>query len=154
MRKIMVAAVIVCIFLTGCKSVTPASGTEEENREQSDETGSLESLKQLGSLEELEIRELEDNWPESLCYNADGVSGYPIYTEIEIHTPIMLSVSGETLDGSLRLKIVNADTHEVCFDEKDPDGEYAAEIDKAGTWQVLFYAKEHVGSVTIVPEED
>ncbi len=148
MRKIMIAAVIVCIFLTGCKSVTPALGQEAESGE------GLESLKQLGSMEGLEIKELEDNWPESLCYNADGVSGYPLYTEIEIDTPMTLSVSCETWSGSLKLKIVNADTHEVCFNETDPEGEYTAEIDKEGTWQVLFYAREHVGNVIIVPEGD
>lgn len=167
MRKIMIASVIVCIFLTGCKSVTPAlytgvekaiasseqseSGEEAENREQTDETGGLESLKQLGSMEELGIRELEENWPESICYNADGVYGYPLYTEIEIDTPMTLSVSCETLDGSLHLKIVNTDTNEACFDETNPDGEYTVNIDKAGTYQILFYAKEHVGSVEIVP---
>ena len=174
MRKIMIAAVIVCIFLTGCKSVTPALGTgvektaessgqsesgeEAETLEQPDETEGLESLKQLESLkplesmEELGIKELENNWPESLCYNADGVSGNPIYTEIEIDTPMTLSVYCETLNGSLRLKIVNKDTGWGCFEEKDPDGEYTVEIDKAGAYQILFYAKEHVGSVQIVPE--
>lgn len=167
MRKIMIASVIVCIFLTGCKSVTPAlytgvekafesreqseSGEEAENLEQPDETGGLESLKPLGSMEELGIRELEENWPESICYNADGVYGYPLYTEIDIDTPMTLSVSCETLDGSLHLKIRNADTKEIYFDEKNPDGEYTVNIDKAGTYQILFYAKEHVGSVEIVP---
>lgn len=167
MKKIMIASVIICIFLMGCKSVTPALGTgiekalesseqseseeDAENREQTDEMGGLESLKQLGSTEELGIRELAENWPESICYNADGVYGYPLYTEIEIDTPMTLSISCETLAGSLHLKIVNADTKEVCFDEKNPDGEYTVNIDKAGTYQILFYAKEHVGSVEIVP---
>ncbi len=167
MKKIMISAVIICIFLTGCKSVTSAVDTgaekavenskrseseeEAEDREQPDEAGGLENLKQLGSMEEVGIKELEENWPESICYNADGVYGYPLYTEIAVDTPMTLSVSCETLNGSLHLKIVNADTKEIDFSEKNPDGEYTVNIDKAGTYQILFYAKEHVGSVEIVP---
>lgn len=132
MKKIMISAVIICIFLTGCKSVTSAVDTGAEK-------------------EEVGIKELEENWPESICYNADGVYGYPLYTEIAVDTPMTLSVSCETLNGSLHLKIVNADTKEIDFSEKNPDGEYTVNIDKAGTYQILFYAKEHVGSVEIVP---
>lgn len=132
MKKIMISAVIICIFLTGCKSVTSAVDTGAEK-------------------EEVGIKELEENWPESICYNADGVYGYPLYTEIAVDTPMTLSVSCETLNGSLHLKIVNADTKEIDFSEKNPDGEYTVNIDKAGTYQILFYAKEHVGSVQIVP---
>lgn len=65
MKKIMISAVIICIFLTGCKSVTSAVDTgaekavenskrseseEAEDREQPDETGGLESLKQLDNM--------------------------------------------------------------------------------------------------------
>lgn len=132
MKKIMISAVIICIFLTGCKSVTSAVDTGAEKAE-------------------VGIKELEENWPESICYNADGVYGYPLYTEIAVDTPMTLSVSCETLNGSLHLKIVNADTKEIDFSEKNPDGEYTVNIDKAGTYQILFYAKEHVGSVEIVP---
>lgn len=132
MKKIMISAVIICIFLTGCKSVTSAVDTGAEKAE-------------------VGIKELEENWPESICYNADGVYGYPLYTEIAVDTPMTLSVSCETLNGSLHLKMVNADTKEIDFSEKNPDGEYTVNIDKAGTYQILFYAKEHVGSVEIVP---
>lgn len=132
MKKIMISAVIICIFLTDCKSVISAVDTGAEK-------------------EEVGIKELEENWPESICYNADGVYGYPLYTEIAVDTPMTLSVSCETLNGSLHLKIVNADTKEIDFSEKNPDGEYTVNIDKAGTYQILFYAKEHVGSVQIVP---
>lgn len=132
MKKIMISAVIICIFLTGCKSVTSAVDTGAEKAE-------------------VGIKELEENWPESICYNADGVYGYPLYTEIAVDTPMTLSVSCETLNGSLHLKMVNADTKEIDFSEKNPDGEYTVNIDKAGTYRILFYAKEHVGSVEIVP---
>lgn len=142
------------------------STTESENREQSvdreeteavEKTESMEQLErveQLEDIESLKIKELADNWPESICYHADGLYADPLSTEIEIDTPMTLSVSGVTLDGSLRLEIVNDDTDEVCFEEKNPDGEYTVTIEKVGTYQVLFYAKEHVGRVDIVPEKN
>lgn len=159
----------VCEFIISMKAgegVALESTPEEENQEQSvdreeteddeesESAEQLERVERLEGIESLKIKELADNWPESICYHADGLYADPLSTEIEIDTPMTLSVSGVTLDGSLRLEIVNDDTDEVCFDEKNPDGEYTVTVEKAGMYRVLFYAKEHVGRVDIVPEKN
>ena len=71
----------------------------------------------------------------------------------EVDEPMTLSISCVTTAGKLRLKIVSNDNFgkTVYFDERDPKGTYTVDIDRTGTYQVLIYAKYHVGSVEIIP---
>ena len=123
------------------------------------ELGSIEDIaavevtKNLATTEQLGIKELTNNWPENVYYDANGVYADPLSTTIEITEPVTLTISGVTMDGSLRLKILNQDTYEVFLDEKNPEGEYTVSLNQSGMYTILFYAKEHVGSVDIVPEE-
>lgn len=127
---------------------------ETDNTEQPEDMADSGSdgLGRLDGLKNMDIRELANNWPESITYDADGVWASPLFTTMEMKQPVTLSITCVTLDGRLQLKIVNQDTEEVCFNEKNPDGTYEVKLDQAGTYQVLFYAREHVGSVEIVPE--
>lgn len=158
MKKWMMATVVSCMVLTGCGMGTSVSEAGMET-ESSMELGSIEDIaaieltKNIEMTEQLGIKELTNNWPENVYYNANGVCADPLSTTIEIIEPVTLTISGVTMDGSLRLKIMNQDTYEVCLNEKNPDGEYAVSLDQPGIYTILFYAKEHVGSVDIVPEE-
>lgn len=102
------------------------------------------------------LDEIEDNWPEYIRYDGEGVYANPMSVEFEVETPMTLSVSCKMRRGKLRLKIVNNDIleEETYFDEMNPDGEYTVEIEKRGTYKMLFYAKEHVGSVEMIPKHD
>ena len=143
MKKMLIVLMMTCIFLAGC-------GITVSKTDESAESGPIE--KSENAIEPLTIKELTDNWPESICSQADGVWANPLCTEMVIDEPMTLSILAETMEGSLRMKIVNTDTLEVCFDEKNPDGAYSVSIDKMGIYQIRFYAKEHVGSVEIAPE--
>ncbi len=139
MKKMMMVSVIVSMLLSGCGSGSDVSGKETE-------------VEASGGIREIEIKEVENTWPEQISYQADGVYGNPISTGMETEQPVTLSLACETLGGELTLKITDQDGKEI-FSEKNPDGAYRVEIEKAGTYQVLFYAREHVGSVEITPED-
>lgn len=123
-------------------------------------TKNLESMAE--ELEEIEkedltgfgIDEIEDNWPESIRYRGDGVYAAPLTVTIEIDKPVTLSLSCITVDGDLRLKVVDYQDETVYFDETNPEGTYTVAIQHAGIYQMLFYAKYHVGSVVVTPEEE
>lgn len=109
-----------------------------------------------GSIEDIGLDEIEDNWPESIRYNGNGVYADPMSVNFEIDEPMALSVSCLTTGGKLRLKIVdNSNFGEtVYFDENDPKGTYTVDIDKKGIYKVLIYAKYHNGSVEITPVKE
>lgn len=161
MKKLMMATAAACMVLTGCGTGTPVSEAGMGNgKESSMELGSMEDIaaieltKNIETTEQLGIKELTNNWPENVYYNANGVYADPLSTTIEITEPVTLTLSAVAMDGSLQLKIINQDTYEVCMDEKDPDGEYTVSLDQPGDYTILFYAKEHVGSIDIVPAEN
>lgn len=99
---------------------------------------------------------IEDNWPESIHYNGDGVYADPMSVNFEVDEPMALSVSCLTTGGKLRLKIVdNSNFGEIVyFDKTNPKGTYTVNIDKKGTYKVLIYAKYHKGSVEITPVKE
>lgn len=110
-------------------------------------------------LEDTGLDEIENNWPESIRYYSNGSSANPMSTGFEIDAPMTVSISCATRGGKLRLKIVRHGLlgeigETVYLDETNPDGEYTVELDKKGQYKVLFYAKEHVGSVEIIPENE
>lgn len=107
----------------------------------------------LEGIEDFELDEIEDNWPENIRYSGDGVYADPMSVSFEVDEPITLSVSCVTTGGELRLKIVTDNNfgETVYFDESDPKGIYTIDIDKKGTYQLLIYAKYHKGSVEITP---
>ena len=101
------------------------------------------------------LDQIEDNWPESIRYDGDGVYADPMSVQFQVDAPMTLSLSCVTRRGELRLKIVNNDTlKETYFDEMNPNGQYTVDIDKKGTYTMLFYAKWHVGSVEMSPGND
>ena len=108
--------------------------------------------------EDLEVGGLdviEDNWPDSIRYDGNGVYADPMSVLFQVDAPMTLSLSCVTRRGELRLKIVNNDTlEETYFDEMNPNGQYTVDIDKKGTYKMLFYAKWHVGSVEMTPKDD
>ena len=117
------------------------------------------SIMERERIEDIGLDEIENNWPESICYYSNGSSANPMSTGFEVDAPMTVSVSCVTRDGKLRLKIVRHGVlgeigETVYLDETNPDGEYVVELDKKGQYKVLFYAKEHVGSVAIIPEDD
>lgn len=98
---------------------------------------------------------VENTWPEKISYQAQyGVWANPMSTKFEVEAPVTVMVSCKTLEGKVRLQIVKNDwlNKQVYFDEKDPDGSYTVKLDQAGEYKILIYAKEHVGSVEIMPE--
>ena len=104
---------------------------------------------------------IENNWSESksIRYCGNGVYANPMSTRFQIDAPVTLSVSCATAGGKLRLKIVRMGIlgdvgQTIYFDEANPDGAYTVELDQKGTYKVLFYAKEHVGSVEIIAVDD
>lgn len=110
-------------------------------------------------LEDAGLDEIENNWPEGIRYYSNGSSADPMSTGFEVDAPMAVSVSCATRGGKLRLKIVRHGVlgeigETVYLDETNPDGEYTVELDKKGQYKVLFYAKEHVGSVEIIPENE
>lgn len=165
MKKVVMTSVMVSMLLSGC-GVTFGYSREEtedievaEKPEMSEIPENPEILEipeiteKSGEIREMEIKEVENTWPEKISYQADGVYGDPISTVMEIEHPVTLSIVCETLDGELKLKIADQDGKEV-FSMDNPDGAYTVEIEKAGIYQVLFYAKEHVGNVEITPVEE
>lgn len=124
---------------------------EEPDRLWMGETDSMEA-----DLESIDIKEIEDNWPESIRYHADGLCADPMTVTFQVDKPMTLSISCKTRDGRLRFKLAGPKgiREKVCFDETDPDGVYTVELDSPGEYQMLFYAEYHVGSVEIVPLED
>lgn len=136
--------------IEGAERIEPAAD-QTETREANE---SMEA-----NLEDIGLDEIENNWPESIRYYSNGSSANPMSTGFEVDAPMTVSVSCATRDGKLRLKIVRHGVlgeigETVYLDETNPDGEYAVELDKKGQYKVLFYAKEHVGSVAIIPEDD
>lgn len=111
---------------------------------------------EVEDLESIGIEEIEDNWPRSIRYRADGIYADPMSVVFQIDNPMMASLTCKTRDGKLRLKLIGPGDSEakVCFDETDPDGTYTVSLDRPGEYQLLFYAKYHVGSVEIVPIEE
>ncbi len=104
---------------------------------------------------------IENNWSESksIRYCGNGVYANPMSTRFQIDAPVTLSVSCATAGGKLRLKIVRMGIlgdvgQSIYFDETNPDGAYTVELDQKGTYKVLFYAKEHVGSVEMIADDD
>lgn len=104
---------------------------------------------------------IENNWSESesISYHGNGVYADPMSTKFQVDAPVILSVSCATAEGKLRLKIVRMEIlgdvgETVYFDETNPDGAYTVELDQKGTYKVLFYAKEHVGSVEMTAADD
>lgn len=98
---------------------------------------------------------VENIWPEKISYQAQyGVWANPMSTKFEVETPVTVTISCKTLAGKLRLQIVKNDwmNKPVYFDEKNPDGSYTVKLDQTGEYKILIYAKEHVGSVEIMPE--
>lgn len=131
------------------------SGSMEET-EGMEETESMEDVEDIGDtgdIEEIAIEAVEDNWPESILYNSDGIYADPLSVTFEINQPTTLSLDCKTRDGKLRMEIAGAEgsDKETYFDETDPEGIYTVAIDKAGKYQILFYARYHVGSVEITP---
>ncbi len=146
----------VCEFnlkLEAGDGVTFASGMEEL---ESIEGISSEEIKEPDAVEDIGLEEIEDNWPESIRYSSDGVYANPMSVSFEVDEPMTLSVSCATRDGELRVKIVDDDSFKetVYFDETDPDGTYTVDLDKKGTYQLLIYAKYHVGRVEITPVKE
>lgn len=110
-------------------------------------------------LENIGLDEIENDWPEGIRYHSNGSSANPMSTRFEVDAPMTVTVSCATREGELRLKIVRHSVlgeigEAVYLDETNPDGEYTVELDKKGQYKVLFYAKEHVGSVEIIPENE
>lgn len=154
MRRTIVTLIIACMLFSGC-GVSLTSVQNMESGESIEDMEMKEELESLGEdLDELGIDEIENNWPEYVRYSADGVYADPMITTIEIKQPVKLSLSCVTEEGNLRLKIIDNDSKEVYFDKENPDGDYTVEIDDGGTYQILFYAKYHVGSVIITPAEE
>lgn len=143
----------VCEFNIKMKAgdgVTFANIMEEGESTREDLQDAEESLEDI---EDINLDEIEDNWPESIRYSGDGVYADPMSVSFEVEKPMTLSVSCITTGGKLRLKIVDNDNfgETVYFDENDPVGTYTVTIDKEGTYKVLIYAKYHKGSVEIAP---
>lgn len=113
-------------------------------------------LNEIDGLESIGIEEIEDNWPESIRYHADGLYADPMTVTFQIDDPVTVSLACRTRDGKLRLKLIGPENSEkkVCFDETNPDGTYTVKLDRPGEYQALFYAEHHVGSVEIVPVEE
>ena len=113
-------------------------------------------LKEIDGLDSIGIEEVEDNWPESIRYHADGLYADPMTVTFQINAPVTVSLACRTRDGKLRLKLIGSDNSEkkVCFDETDPDGTYTVKLDRPGEYTALFYAEHHVGSVEIVLVEE
>lgn len=130
--------------------VTFANIMEEGESTREDLQDAEESLKDI---EDINLDEIENNWPESIRYSGNGVYADPMSVSFEVEEPMTLSVSCITTGGKLRLKIVDNDNfaETVYFDENDPVGTYTVTIDKKGTYKVLIYAKYHKGSVEIKP---
>lgn len=129
----------------------PESPTTQEEIEMPEET-----IEDAG-LDEI----IQNNWSESksIRYCGDGVYANPMSTRFQIDAPVTLSVSCATAEGKLRLKIVRmgilGDVGEtIYFDETNPDGVYTVELDQKGTYKVLFYVKEHVGSVEMIASDN
>ncbi|MDE6846512.1 MAG: hypothetical protein K2J99_12220 [Lachnospiraceae bacterium] len=131
-------------------------GESTEGIETLDTPTKPERLENLEDIEDVNLDEIEDNWPENICYSGDGVYADPMSVSFEVDKPMTLSVSCITTGGELRLKIVdnNSFGETVYFDESNPAGTYTVDIDKKGTYQVLIYAKYHKGSVEIMPMEE
>lgn len=112
-----------------------------------------EAEESLEDIEDINLDEIENNWPESIRYSGNGAYADPMSVSFEVEEPMTLSVSCITTGGKLRLKIVDNDNfaETVYFDENDPVGTYTVTIDKEGTYKVLIYAKYHKGSVEIKP---
>lgn len=166
MKKITILLIVTCMLLSGC-GVRISMADEDVDIEssvglfnhhssffdrystQKDETSS----EGIESIEDIGLDEIEDNWPECIRYNGNGVYADPMSVSFEIDEPRTLSISCMTTSGKLRLKIVdNSNSGEtVYFDENDPKGTYMVDIDKKGTYKVLIYAKYHKGSVEITP---
>lgn len=132
------------------KGVTFANIMEEGESTREDLQDAEESLKDI---EDINLDEIENNWPESIRYSGNSVYADPMSVSFEVEEPMTLSVSCITTGGKLRLKIVDNDNfgETVYFDENDPVGTYTVTIDKKGTYKVLIYAKYHKGSVEIKP---
>ncbi len=151
MKRNIVTLVIVCMLFSGCGVSLTESGSSMQLSKEIFEEKSESSGE---NLDEIGIDEIEDNWPESIRYSAEGVYANPLITTIEIKQPLKLSISCMTARGNLRLKIVDKDSKEVYFDKENPEGDYTVEIDDGGIYQILFYAEYHVGSVEITPLQE
>lgn len=121
---------------------------EDLDRIENTETVEAEDLKGLG------IDEIQDNWPEKICYDGDGVYANPLSVKVEIDGPMSLSLSCVTIEGDLRLKITDCYGKTVYFSETNPNGTYTVDLQDKGIYQILFYAKYHVGSVVVTPVEE
>ena len=131
---------------------------DPENREASESVDNTESLG-MPDLAHVGLDEIENNWPESIRYHSNGCSANPMSVRFDVDAPVTVSVTCLTLDGKLRCQIVRNGVlgeigETVYFDETNPDGEYTVELDKKGQYKMRFYAKEHVGSVEIMPVEE
>lgn len=130
---------------------------ESESPTIQEEIEMLEETIEDAGLDEI----IENNWSESksIRYCGNGVYANPMSTRFQIDAPVTLSVSCATAGGKLRLKIVRMGIlgdvgQSIYFDETNPDGAYTVELDQKGTYKVLFYAKEHVGSVEMIADDD
>ena len=103
--------------------------------------------------EELGFPGVTDNWPESIVLEDSGMTAQPLYVAFKVEEAMKISVSCTTMGGSLRLKIVNEDAQRVYFDEEDPRGSYEVTIDEPGSCCLIVYAREHEGTVSMVPVE-
>lgn len=182
-RKVLLLLAAVCLTVSGCglkKEEWTASLEEIESLEKMESLEEIEILEDIGEAERLAdmesigfgqfedagfgdiqeesdnlgIDEIENNWPESIRYSADGVYANPMYVSFEIEEPVTLSVVCMTRDGKLRLKITDENRETVYLDQTNPDGTYTVEITSAGTYRMLLYARYHVGSVEIKPVEE
>lgn len=127
-----------------------------EHIERPEKGENIEKSEEMEDLESIGIEEIENNWPGSIRYHADGIYADPMSVTFQIDNPMTVSLTCKTRDGKLRLKLIGSENSEakVCFDESDPDGTYTVSLDRPGEYQLLFYAKYHVGSVEMVPIEE
>lgn len=117
-------------------------------------------------LEELELTEktrrkeafpeIKDKWPESIVFDLKGIYAQPLIADIEVEEPVAVSVVYASTGGEMRLKIEN-ENGEVYFDKDNvravDAGDYTVDLDEAGTYRILLYAKYLEGEIEIRPSE-
>lgn len=140
-----------------------SEGTVEAEREHAKKAANEEKMDHIEALNEIAeplddigIEEIEDNWPESIRYHADGLYADPMTVTFQVDKPVTVSLACKTRDGKLRLKLAGPEGsgRNVLIDETNPDGAYTVDLDSPGEYQVIFYARSHVGSIEIVPVEE
>ncbi len=115
---------------------------------ESDENREKEELPDIG---EPDSPILEDDWPEKIGREDEGMTAHSLSFIIPIEEPVTLRIDCTTDSGSLNMRIVDV-AGKVYFDEKKISTQtYEVEIDRTGNYQVIIDAERHVGSFWISP---